>query len=88
MEITNVIVRKPVSAEQRTKGLAMLLQIYPKIGRIEELGQKLDTNTITVSEMAECLSIIMKADICAKFLGFADHMSMCQFITIFGSETL
>lgn len=88
MDITNVIVRKPISEEQRMKGYGMVLQLYSKVSRLDELGKKLNAKNITLSELHECLYLANYSDKCAKILGFNNSRDMCAFIGIYGPEAI
>lgn len=88
MEVTNVIIRKPISEEQRMKGYGMVLQLYPKLSRMDELTKKLDAKNATVSELYECVRLFNYSEKCAEILGFNNVRDMCTFIGIYGVDAI
>lgn len=83
MEITNIIIRKPVSEERRLKGVLMLCRFNYEFNRLSDLKKKIDTSS------DEHLKLIVKyADDCSKTLGFKNCYEMCRFISIYGAEAI
>lgn len=84
MEIQKIVIRRPVSTEDRLKGLAIIMSVdmakFPKtIDAIKSLP---------FDKQREVFYTAVKIDRAAKLLGFLSVRDMTTFIDMYGPDSL
>ena len=84
MEIQKIVIRRPVSTEDRLKGLAIIMSVdmskFPKtIDAVESLP---------FDKQREAFYTAVKIDRAARLLGFLSVRDMITFIDMYGPDSL
>ena len=84
MEIQNIVIRRPVSTEDKLKGLAIIMSVdmskFPKtINAVKSLP---------FNKQCEVFYTAVKIDSAARLLGFLSVQDMSTFIAMYGPDSL
>ena len=84
MEIQKIVIRRPVSTDDKLKGLAIIMSVdvskFPKT--ID------DAKSLPFDKQREVFYTAVKIDSAARLLGFLSVFDMITFIDVYGPDSL
>lgn len=84
MEIQKIVIRRPVSIDDKLKGLATIMSID-----MSRFPKTIDAaKSLPFDKQREAFYMAAKIDSAAKLLGFLNVRDMATFIDMYGPESL
>lgn len=84
MEIQKIVIRRPVSTEDKLKGLAIIMSVD-----MSKFPKTIDAvKSLPLDKQREAFYMAAKIDHAARILGFLNVRDMATFIDMYGSESL
>ena len=84
MEIQNIVTRRPVSIDDKLKGLAIILSVD-----MAKFPKTIDAaKSLPFDKQCEAFYMAAKIDSAARLLGFLNVRDMATFIDMYGPESL
>lgn len=84
MEIKKIVIRRPVSIDDKLKGLAIIMSID-----ISKFPKTIDAaKSLPFDKQREAFYMAAKIDSAARILGFLNARDMATFIDMYGLESL
>lgn len=84
MEIQKIVVRRPVSTDDKLKGLALIMSID-----MSKFPKTIDTiKSLPFDKQRELFYTAVKIDHAARLLGFLSVRDMTTFIDMYGPDSL
>ena len=82
MDIVNVVVRKPVSEQERMKGFIELISIVPYAEKVEKVKNE------NPKGLVQFIPLLYRFENAARLLGFRNSNDLLNYIKTFGLESL
>lgn len=84
MEIQKIVIRRPVSTEDKLKGLAIIMSVD-----IAKFPKTIDAiKSLPFDKQREVFYTAVKIDRAARLLGFLNVQDMTTFIDMYGPDSL
>ncbi len=84
MEIQKIVIRRPVSTEDKLKGLAIIMSVD-----MSKFPKTMDAiKSLSFDKQREIFYTAVKIDRTARLLGFLSVQDMTTFIDIYGPDSL
>lgn len=84
MEIQKIVIRRPVSTEDKLKGLAIIMSVY-----MSKFPTTIDAvKSLPFNKQFEVFYAAVKIDSAARLLGFLGVQDMITFIDMYGPDSL
>ena len=84
MEIQKIVIRRPVSTEDRLKGLAIIMSVD-----MSKFPKTIDAvKSLPFDKKREAFYTAVKIDRAARLLGFLNVRDMITFIDMYGPDSL
>ena len=84
MEIQKIVIRRPVSTEDKLKGLAIITSVD-----MAKFPKTIDAaKSLPLDKQREAFYTAVKIDIAARLLGFLSVQDMSTFIDMYGPNSL
>ena len=84
MEIKKIVIRRPVSTDDRLKGLAIIMSVD-----MAKFPKSIDAaKSLPLDKQREAFYTAVKFDSAAKLLGFLSVRDMITFIDMYGPDSL
>ena len=84
MEIQKIVIRRPVSTEDKFKGLAIIMSVD-----MSKFPKTIDAiKSLPFDKQREAFNIAVKLDRAARLLGFLGVRDMTTFIDMYGPNSL
>lgn len=84
MEIQKIVIRRPVSTEDKLKGLAIIMSVD-----MSKFPKTIDAiKSLPFDKQREAFDIAVKIDHAARLLGFLSVRDMTTFIDMYGPNSL
>ena len=84
MEIQKIVIRRPVSIDDKLKGLAIIMSVD-----MAKFPKTIDAaKSLPFDKQREAFYMAAKIDSAAKLLGFLNVRDMATFIDMYGPESL
>ena len=84
MEIQKIVIRRPVSTEDRLKGLAIIMSVD-----MSKFPKTIDAvKSLPFDKQREAFYTAVKIDSAARLLGFLSVRDMITFIDMYGPDSL
>lgn len=84
MEIQKIVIRRPVSTEDKLKGLAIIMSVD-----MSKFPKTIDAiKSLSIDKQREIFYTAVKIDRAARLLGFLSVRDMTTFIDMYGPDSL
>lgn len=84
MEIQKIVIRRPVSTDDKLKGLAIIMSVD-----MSKFPKTIDAiKSLPFDKQREAFNIAVKIDCAARLLGFLSVRDMTTFIDMYGPDSL
>lgn len=84
MEIQKIVIRRPVSTEDKLKGLAIIMSVD-----MSKFPKTIDAiKSLSIDKQREVFYTAVKIDRAARLLGFLSVQDMTTFIDMYGPDSL